>query len=264
MPAGTTTEKPRSAVLIAEDEDHVAKLVVFKLTHAGLDVTVARDGREALELLPSRRWSAILLDVMMPHLDGWRVLETLRQEPAYRSVPVLMLTARGDGDDGARARERGADDCLRKPFDPADLAARVLSLVARSEASAAAPLKTDAGEELRALTRDFLATLPGRRDSLRFLRLRLKQRPVAPDTLEGIRLECHKLAGVAGSYGFQGLSDVSGRIDDWLGGKREKDPGLLERFSGLLEAALAEVIRTGKDPENLGSDPAMAELIGSG
>ena len=120
----------KPAILLAEDEEHVAKLVVFKLGRSGFDVIVARDGREALEKLEERPWQVILLDVMMPHVDGWTVLEALRKNEKTRDVPVVMLTARGGLDDPMQARERGADEYVRKPFDPADLAARVSALAA--------------------------------------------------------------------------------------------------------------------------------------
>ena len=116
-------------ILLAEDEEHIAKLVAFKLTREGYRLTIARDGQEACDQLAAQPWSLIILDVMMPVHDGWHVLRTLRAAPATASVPVLMLTAKGYQKDVANAAQLGAEQYLKKPFDPAELAELVNKMI---------------------------------------------------------------------------------------------------------------------------------------
>ena len=116
-------------ILLAEDEEHIAKLVAFKLGREGFAVTHAKNGQEAIAQLRSRPWVLIILDVMMPLADGWQVLRAARAEPATARVPVLMLTAKSYQQDLANASGLGATEFLKKPFDPAHLAETVRKLV---------------------------------------------------------------------------------------------------------------------------------------
>lgn len=112
----------RPKILLAEDEEHIAKLVAFKLEREGFDVRVAPNGEEALRMLAEGGWTLVILDVMMPLIDGWEVLRRTRESPATATLPVLMLTAKGGRKDMASAAELGATRYLRKPFDPSELA----------------------------------------------------------------------------------------------------------------------------------------------
>lgn len=112
-------------ILVAEDEPHIAKLVAFKLGKEGYEVQVAKNGQEALDLLPTRPWALVILDVMMPLKDGWEVLKAIRADQKHAKLPVLMLTAKGNSQVEANAAELGATAVLRKPFDPNELAATV-------------------------------------------------------------------------------------------------------------------------------------------
>lgn len=107
-------------ILLAEDEEHIARLIEFKLKKEGHQVRVARNGVEALEFFPEAEWSLIILDVMMPILDGWQVLKEVRTKNP--DVPILMLTAKSSETDINRSTELGATRFLKKPFDPAALA----------------------------------------------------------------------------------------------------------------------------------------------
>jgi DNA-binding response OmpR family regulator len=112
-------------ILLAEDEEHIAKLVEFKLSRDGFSVHWARNGVDALTLFDQGGWDLVVLDVMMPQMDGWQVLKAMRQE-RKTSVPILMLTARGNQKDIASAAELGATHFLKKPFDPMELSAWVM------------------------------------------------------------------------------------------------------------------------------------------
>jgi DNA-binding response OmpR family regulator len=116
-------------ILIAEDEEHIAKLVAFKLNKEGFEVTIAKNGQEAIDLLLAKPWKLLILDVMMPICDGWQVLKQLRATPEVAKIPVLMLTAKSYQQDMANAAELGATQFLKKPFEPSNLASVVRKLV---------------------------------------------------------------------------------------------------------------------------------------
>jgi DNA-binding response OmpR family regulator len=115
-------------ILVAEDEEHIAKLIAFKLNKEGYRVTIAKNGQEAIELLAKQSWKLLILDVMMPVMDGFAVLKTVRWTPALAELPVLLLTAKGKGESPDMAGLR-VEQYLKKPFDPAHLAQVVKSMV---------------------------------------------------------------------------------------------------------------------------------------
>jgi DNA-binding response OmpR family regulator len=124
-----TESVPKKKILLAEDEEHIAKLVAFKLGREGYDVTVARNGQEAIDQLVAQPWSLLILDVMMPICDGWQVLKQARATPGVAAVPVIMLTAKSYQQDMANAAELGATRFIKKPFEPATLATAVRKLI---------------------------------------------------------------------------------------------------------------------------------------
>src|SRR5688572_14121846 len=101
-------------VLIVEDEEHLANGLKFNLEAEGFEIDVAADGAKALELLATSKYSAVVLDVMLPILDGFEVARTMRKGADY--TPILMLTARGRPEDVLLGFEAGTDDYLPKPF----------------------------------------------------------------------------------------------------------------------------------------------------
>ena len=118
-------------VLIADDDPDIRALVGFRLERAGCNVMRAADGEEALRLAEQQTPDICVLDVMMPKLDGLGVTRALRGEAATESVPILLLTARAGDEDVARGIDAGADDYLRKPFSPQELADRVEQVLGR-------------------------------------------------------------------------------------------------------------------------------------
>lgn len=121
-------------ILIADDEPHILRILQFLLEQAGYEVVAARDGREALELATQTRPDLALLDVMMPHVDGFSVLEELRANRDTQRLPVVMLTARGESTSRVRGLKVGANDYMAKPFDHEELLARVANLLETSRA----------------------------------------------------------------------------------------------------------------------------------
>ena len=117
-------------LLVVDDDRELCQLVTRFLTREGFEITWASSGEAGVERALSEVFSLIMLDVMMPDADGFDVLRRIRQ---HSRVPVLMLTAKGDTHDRIRGLEMGADDYLPKPFDPAELVARIRAILRRSE-----------------------------------------------------------------------------------------------------------------------------------
>lgn len=118
-------------VLVADDDEDILGLVSFRLERSGYEVAAAKDGEEALRLARELSPALVVLDVMMPRLDGYEVTRRLREDEATRGIPVILLTALAQEADVARGFESGADDYLRKPFSPQELAARVQAVLGR-------------------------------------------------------------------------------------------------------------------------------------
>ncbi|MGQ4877143.1 response regulator [Billgrantia sp. LNSP4103-1] len=122
--------KPR--ILMVEDEEDIAFLIRFMLERQGFEVEHAADGRRAMQLLAEiAPVELALLDIMLPYHDGLEVLERLRGLPAWKDVPVIMLTAKARESDVVRALELGADDYVTKPFQPDELLARLRRFMRR-------------------------------------------------------------------------------------------------------------------------------------
>lgn len=128
-------------ILIADDDTDIRRFVELNLRPEGFDLLTASDGQEALDLALDRRPSLILLDVMMPKIDGFEVCRRLRADFRTAATPVIMLTARSLSADKVVGLTAGADDYIIKPFDPLELVARVRSTLRRSgEMRATSPL----------------------------------------------------------------------------------------------------------------------------
>lgn len=125
------TDQTSARVLVADDEDDVRDLVVYRLSRSGYDVVEALDGEEAFRLATEQTPDLIVLDVMMPRIDGYELTRRLRAEPATSRVPVILLTARTQENDVSQGFEAGADDYLKKPFNPDELVARVRAVLGR-------------------------------------------------------------------------------------------------------------------------------------
>jgi len=117
-----------SKILIVDDDAHIRELAGVFLRNEGLDTCEATDGVEALAQLETTKIDLVVLDIMMPNLDGWELCRRLR---AYDDFPILMLTAKGETNDKVQGFQLGADDYLVKPFDPLELVMRVKALLRR-------------------------------------------------------------------------------------------------------------------------------------
>ena len=138
-------------VLVIDDEAPIRLLCRVNLEAEGMEVVEAPDGPSGLDLATSEKPDAILLDVMMPGLDGWTVAERLLEDEATREIPVVFLTARADVRDRVRGIDLGGLDYITKPFNPVELASLVREVVAAVERGEREALRSEKIAELRAL-----------------------------------------------------------------------------------------------------------------
>ena len=108
-------------ILAVDDEKHIVRLVQVNLERAGYLVVTASDGKEALEKVAEENPDLVVLDVMMPYMDGFEVLQNLRRNPSTRDIPVIMLTAKAQDADVFKGWQSGVDCYLTKPFNPMEL-----------------------------------------------------------------------------------------------------------------------------------------------
>jgi DNA-binding response OmpR family regulator len=123
--------KPQNQkILVVDDEERMARFIRLNLEHDGFQVVEAYRGQDAMEKLRTTLPDLILLDIMMPDMDGFEVLKIIRE---VSDVPVIMLTAKGEEDDKVKGLELGADDYITKPFSPRELVSRIKAVLRRSE-----------------------------------------------------------------------------------------------------------------------------------
>jgi DNA-binding response OmpR family regulator len=128
-----------SHILIVEDDKDIADLIARSMHKAGHVTDIAASGTAVLPSVKARPPDLILLDLMLPGMDGLLVCQALRGDPATAAIPIIMLTARGEEGERITGLELGADDYITKPFSPRELSARVAALLRRAQRTAAAP-----------------------------------------------------------------------------------------------------------------------------
>ncbi len=117
-------------ILVVDDEERMVRFIRLNLEHDGFQVLEAFNGTQAINKMRSNLPDLVLLDVMMPDMDGFEVLRMIRE---VSRVPVIMLTAKGEEEDRVRGLEMGADDYITKPFSPRELVSRVRAVLRRTE-----------------------------------------------------------------------------------------------------------------------------------
>jgi two-component system phosphate regulon response regulator PhoB len=145
----------KATILVVEDEEDILELVRFNLAREGYQVTAVTSGEEALRAIRDRP-DLVLLDLMLPGVDGLEVCRLVRSDPLGQTLPILMLTAKGEEADIVAGLELGADDYITKPFSPRVLLARVKAALRRRE--------TPPPDAQEALERHGIAIHPGRRE----------------------------------------------------------------------------------------------------
>ncbi|MCR8848245.1 response regulator transcription factor [Rossellomorea sp. SC111] len=129
-------------ILIVDDDSHIRELIRALLKKEGIAIEEAADGEEAIKILHSMKMDLIILDIMMPNMDGWTFCNEVRTYYS-ETVPILMLTAKGEVAQKVKGFDLGTDDYMVKPFAPAELVARVKALLKRSQVSIANRIELD-------------------------------------------------------------------------------------------------------------------------
>jgi DNA-binding response OmpR family regulator len=150
----------RATILVVDDEPEAVELVEFNLKQAGFAVQTAADGAEALKKARSEAPNLVVLDLMLPEVDGLEVCKMLRRDPATKSIPIVMVTAKAAEVDRILGLELGADDYVTKPFSPRELVLRVKKILERGRPA-------DAEEEARFKAGELVIDTPRHRVSWR-------------------------------------------------------------------------------------------------
>jgi len=143
----------KERILIVEDDKHISKLVKYNLEKAGLQCTVTITGEESLEILDKEPVDLVILDIMLPEMDGLQVCKQIKQGKKLSAVPIIMLTAKGEEVDRIVGFELGVDDYVVKPFSPRELVLRVKAILKRKEAPEVAKDILDADKLVVDITR---------------------------------------------------------------------------------------------------------------
>jgi DNA-binding response OmpR family regulator len=139
-------------ILVVDDDAPIRLLCRVNLEAEGMEVVEAEDGEDGLEKARSTHPDVVLLDVMLPQLDGWRVAEALLEDPATDKIPIVFLTARAELRDQARGLEIGGVDYITKPFNPLELAEVIRELLKRVERGEHDSLRIEKLARLRSLS----------------------------------------------------------------------------------------------------------------
>lgn len=188
-------------ILLVDDEQHIIDLARMYLEQEGWQVTSANDGAVALQRILSEQPALVVLDLMLPGLDGW---EVCRRARAQSDVPIIMLTARTDDIDKIVGLELGADDYMTKPFNPRELVARIKAILRRLDKKPATPVASESGISI-----DNLSIYPERRQVMvdgRAVDLRMKEFDLLLALAEnrGIVFSREKLLDVVWGFDFAG------------------------------------------------------------
>jgi two-component system alkaline phosphatase synthesis response regulator PhoP len=122
----------KGKILVVDDEIYIVHILDFSLGMEGYDVVTALDGEQALDKLKSEKPDLIVLDIMMPKLDGYEVCKAIKSDPATKQIPVILLSAKGRNVDQKMGFDVGADDYITKPFSPRKLVERINQLLGQS------------------------------------------------------------------------------------------------------------------------------------
>jgi len=148
-------------ILVVDDDKEIVRLVESYLEKCGMSVQPALDGEQAMRFLQRERPDLVILDLMLPQVDGWEITRWIRADPELAAIPILMLTARAGDSDKILGLELGADDYITKPFNPRELVARVHAILRRTHEGSASPRGT-AHPEIRLDIERYQVTVGGR------------------------------------------------------------------------------------------------------
>jgi two-component system, OmpR family, response regulator len=218
------------SIAYVDDEPDLREVVQLALSlMTGATVHGYESGKQALEQLPASRPDLVLLDVMMPGMDGTEVIQRMKDDPALKAIPVIFMTARAMPEEVARFRALGAIGVIAKPFDPTRLGQEVLAhWQAVARVGGEARITTLASSLATRFAHRTLAELPGMRES---------------SIPEQLKRWIHKVRGTAATIGLPDISARAAEIEDFLSSNASAltDPVAADRFAGLLAALEANL-----------------------
>ena len=217
---------PLRRILLVEDDPDLRVIASFALRRGGFDFEVCGDGREALEKAPLFRPDLILLDVMLPFLDGPGILRELRRDPAFAATQVIFMTARAYPEEIAEYRSLGCIDVIVKPFDPMALAETIQALWDRHYRQVAASERSQLAE----LEQRYVRQLPSRLVEIERVAEGVREKG-GRDDLERLFHLSHRLTGSSATLGFPRISEAARAVENLVIGwrPRRRRPTLAER-----------------------------------
>ena len=233
---------PLRRILLVEDDPDLRVIASFALRRGGFDFEVCGDGREALEKAPLFRPDLILLDVMLPFLDGPGILRELRRDPAFAPTQVIFMTARASPEEIAEYRSLGCIDVIVKPFDPMALAETIQGLWDRHFRQVAASERSQLAE----LERLYVGQLPARVAEIDRVAALIGGKGGRED-LERLLHLSHRLTGSSATLGFPRISEAARAVENLLTAwrTRRRGPTMSERRA--LEPLLRRLRREASD-----------------
>lgn len=233
-----TTIPDLRKILYVEDEPDIQEITRLALELAGgFEVEVCNSGEEALHVAPEYGPDLILLDVMMPHMDGPTTFRALRKDPRMEQVPIIFMTAKVQAHEIAQYMELGALDVISKPIDPMALPDTVRTIWSRNM-SAGPEIELD--DELEALRNKFAEGLPERIEVIEQAWRAVETEDWSGDALMPLFRAAHSLAGAGATFGFPEVGAEARRLADevmiYLRGAQPKAPDGPERIAPLIAA----------------------------
>lgn len=233
-----TTIPDLRKILYVEDEPDIQEITRLALELAGgFEVEVCSSGEEALHVAPKYGPDLILLDVMMPHMDGPTTFRALRKDPRVERVPIIFMTAKVQAHEIAQYMELGALDVISKPIDPMALPDTVRTIWSRNM-SAGPEIELD--DELEALRNKFAEGLPERVEVIEQAWRAVETEDWSGDALMPLFRAAHSLAGAGATFGFPEVGAEARRLADevmvFLKGGQPKAPDSPARIAPLIEA----------------------------
>jgi two-component system OmpR family response regulator len=238
-PGGAGTSALRR-ILIVEDDPDMQFIASFALKRADFEVDVAGDGREALEKAVRLRPDLILLDVMLPFMDGPAILAELRQREGVAGTPVMFMTARTHPDEVAEYRRLGCLEVIAKPFDPMTLGQTIRGIWDRSHRTA---VNAGADEEMAELEALYLRQLPQRVSEILAMAASAGDR----SGVDALFHLAHRLTGSSATLGFHQVSDAARAVENVAFAWREKPRNRTARSRRALETLLAKLGRAAEE-----------------
>ena len=219
-------------ILVVDDDRQIVRLIRSYLEQNGFDTLVAYDGHEALHLIRAEKPDLVVLDLMLPEMDGWEITHIVRSDPSISATPIIMLTARVEDTDRIVGLEMGADDYIPKPFNPREVVARVRAVLRRAQGDVrpanivqAGPIRMDLDRHQAAVDGRMLDLTPTEFELLKLL-MRYPERAFT-------RME---MIDQALGYAYEGMERT---IDSHIKNLRKKlgiakgEPGYIETVYGV-------------------------------